>query len=81
MAVFLLFFNLFTIFFLHFVNVMLKKWEPLIKWFFTSFSRFKRCCKMSGVILKCAKMHLNGKTPNIWIDSFLGINGICFSKL
>ena len=55
MAIFLLFFNLFTIFELHYVNVIFKKREPLTKWPFSAFVRFKHRCKMSGVILKCAK--------------------------
>ena len=63
MAVIIVLFNLFTILFLDDVNVILKEWEPLIKWFFTSRVRFKPPCKMSGVFLTCAKMHLNWKTP------------------
>ena len=55
MAILLLIFNLFIIFFLHYVSVIFKKREPLIKLFFTSFVRFKLRCKISGVILKCAK--------------------------
>ena len=54
-AKFLFFFILFTIFFTHSVNVIFKKRELLTKWFFTAFVRFKHRCKMSGVILKCAK--------------------------
>ena len=61
-AIFLLFFNLFTIFSLHYINVIFKKRESLIKWFCTGFVRFKQRCKMSGVILKCAKKCLKGKS-------------------
>ena len=50
MAIFLLFFNLFTILFLYYINAIFKKREALIKWFFTVFVRFKHRCKMSGVI-------------------------------
>ena len=62
MAIFLLFFKLFIIFFLHYVSVIFKKREPLIKLFFTAFVRFKLRCKMSGVILKCAKKRLKGES-------------------
>ena len=55
MAIFLLFFKLFIIFFLHYVSVIFKKREPLIKLFVTAFVCLKLCCKMSGVILKRAK--------------------------
>ena len=55
MAIFLLFFKLFVVFFLHYVSVIFKKWEPLIKLFFTAFVRFKLRCKMSGVILNGTK--------------------------
>ena len=55
MAIFLLFFKLYIIFFLHYVSVIFEKREPLIKLFFTVFVRRKLRCKMSGVILKCAK--------------------------
>ena len=55
MAIFLLFFKLFIIFFLHYVSVIFKNREPLLKLFFTAFVRFKLRCKMSGVILKPAK--------------------------
>ena len=37
------------------MSVIFNKWEILIKLFFTVFVRFKLRCKMSGVILKCAK--------------------------
>ena len=33
----------------------IKKREPLIKLFFSAFVRFKLRCKMSGIVLKCAK--------------------------
>ena len=55
MFFFLLFFKLFIIIFLHYVSIIFKKRKPLIKLFFTAFVRFKLRCKMSGVILKCAK--------------------------
>ena len=55
MAIFLLFFKLLIIFFLHYVSVIFKKREPLIKLFFTAFVRFKRHFKMSGVILSVEK--------------------------
>ena len=49
-------------FFFHYVSVILKKLEPLIKLLFTAFVRFKLRCKISGVILKCAKKRLNGES-------------------
>ena len=55
MAIFLLFFKLFIILFLHYVCVISKKREPLIKLFFTAFVHFKLRCKMNDVIVKCAK--------------------------
>ena len=54
-AIFLLFFKLFIIFFLHYVSGIFKKREPLIKLFFTAFVRFKLRCKMCDVILKRAR--------------------------
>ena len=63
MAIVHLSFNYFTIFFFHYVSVVLKKREPLIKWLFPPFARFKQCSKVCGVILKFAKIHENGKTP------------------
>ena len=71
MAIFLLFFKLFIIFFLHYVSVIFKKREPLTKLFFTAFVRFKLRCKMSGVILKCAKSVEKGSHQEICNDSFL----------
>ena len=53
--IFLLFFKLFIIFFLHYVSVIFKKREPLIKLFFTAFVCFKLRCQMSVIISKCAK--------------------------
>ena len=55
MAIFFLFFELFIIFCLHYVSVIFKKRELLIKLFFTASVRFKLLCKMSSVILKRAK--------------------------
>ena len=54
-VIFLLFFKLFVIFFLNYVNVIFKKRVPLIKVAFTAFVHFKLHCKMSGVILNGAK--------------------------
>ena len=71
MAIFFLFFYLFTIFLLYYVNVVFKKQEPLIKWFFTGFVRFQHRCKMSGVILNCAKKRLKGNPSRICSDRFL----------
>ena len=63
MAIFILFFMLFIIFFLHYVSVIFKKRESLIKLLFTAFVCFKKPrCKMSGVILKCAKKRLKGES-------------------
>ena len=39
-SIFLLFFNVFILFYLHYVSVILKKREPLIKLFFSDFVRF-----------------------------------------
>ena len=50
-AIFLLFFKLFIVSFLYYVNVIVKKREPLMKLVFTAFVRFKLRCKMSGVII------------------------------
>ena len=55
MAIFHLLFKLFIIFFLHYISVIFKKREPLIKLFYTAFVCCNLRCKMSGVILKCAK--------------------------
>ena len=71
MAIFLLFFHLFIISFLHYVNVIFKKREPLIKWFFAAFVRFKHRYKMSGDIFMCAKKPLKGNHQGICSDSFL----------
>ena len=60
MAIIHLIFNYFTIFVFHYVSVILKKREPLIKGLFPSFARFKQCCKVSAVIIKFAKIHENG---------------------
>ena len=49
----LLFFNLFTIFCLRDVSVIFQKWKTQINSFSASFFwRFKRRCKIGGVILK-----------------------------
>ena len=61
-VIFLLFFKLFIVFFLHYVSVLFKKREPLIKLDFTAFVRFKLPCKMSGVILNGAKKRLKGES-------------------
>ena len=61
-VIFLLFFKLFIVFFLHYVSVIFKKREPLIKLVFTAFVRFKLRCKMSGVILNGAKKRLKGES-------------------
>ena len=65
MAIILLFFKLFIILFTLCNGNIKKKREPLIKLFFTAFVRFKLRCKMSGVILKCAKRkkRLKGESP------------------
>ena len=55
MTIFLFFFKLFIILFLHYVSVIFKNRKPLIKLLFAAFVRFKLRCKMSGVILKSAK--------------------------
>ena len=62
MAIFLLFFQLFIIFFLHYVSVILKKRKPLVKLFFPAFVRFKLRCKMSGVTFECARNRLKGES-------------------
>ena len=54
-VIFLLFFKLFIVFFLHYVSVIFKKRKSLIKLVFTAFVCFKLRCKMSGVILNGAK--------------------------
>ena len=61
-AIFLLFFKLFIVFFLHYVSVIVKKREPLIKLVFTAFVRFKLRCKMSGVLLNGAKKRFKGES-------------------
>ena len=71
MAIFLLFFKLFIIFFLHNVSVIFKKRERLIKLLFIAFVRFKLRCKMSGVILMCAKSVRKGNHQEMCNDSFL----------
>ena len=62
MAIFLLLFKLFIIFILHYVSIIFKKLEPLIKLFFTAFVRFMLRYKMSGVILKCVIKRLKGES-------------------
>ena len=77
MAIFLLFFKVFIFSF----YIIFKKREPLIKLFFTAFVRLKLRCKMSGVILKCAKERLRGSDQEICNESFLRTNRTLFFKL
>ena len=64
MAIFLLFFKLFIIVLLHYVSVIFKKREPLIELFLTAIDRYKHRCKMSGVILQCAKKREKGESSS-----------------
>ena len=70
-AIIHLIFNYFTILFFHYVSAILKKREPLIKWFCSPFARFKQSCKVSGVILKFAKSLKMRKPLEVCSGSFL----------
>ena len=83
MAIFLLFFKLFVIFFLHDVSVIFKKREPLIKLFSTVFVHFKLRCKMIGVkvckksfergVIKKFAMIVSYEQIGIFSSNFIGI--------
>ena len=69
MAIIHLIFNYLTIFFFHYVSVILKKRESLIKWSRSPFVRFKQCCNVSGVSLQ--KSIKKGKPQEVCSVCFL----------